>query len=178
MIRESTPAYRPDATPTRGMGAIPGCLRDYDAAVRSAHPHYSFAALGPDAERVTRDHALADGLGERSPLAAVSDLGGSVLLLGCPLGHNTSLHLAEHRADLDHEFEQQGAPVLRGGEREWVAFETLAYEDADFADCAAAFAAAHPEHVTTGTVGAAAATLYDQPALVAFATEWLGENRG
>lgn len=177
-VREATPAYRPDATPTRAMGAIPDCLRDYDAAVRSAHPHYSFAALGPDAERVTHEHALANGLGESSPLAAVYELDGSVLVLGCSPGRNTSLHLAEHRADLDHEFERQGAPVLRDGDREWVEFETLAYEDGDFADCAAAFADAHPESVATGTVGAADATLYDQPALVDFAADWLGETRG
>jgi aminoglycoside 3-N-acetyltransferase len=176
-VRETTPAYRPDATPTRGMGAIPDCLRDYDAAVRSVHPHYSFAALGPDADRVTRDHALADGLGEDSPLASVYELDGSVLVLGCSLGRNTSLHLAEHRADLDHEFERQGAPLRVDGDREWVEFETLAYEDADFADCAAAFADAHPGRVDTGTVGAADATLYDQPALVDFAADWLGEHR-
>jgi aminoglycoside 3-N-acetyltransferase len=177
-IRETTPAYRPDATPPRGMGAIPECLRDYDAAVRSAHPHYSFAALGPDAHRVTHDHALANGLGEASPLAAVYELNGSVLMLGCSLGHNTSLHLAEHRADIDHEFERQGAPVRVDGEREWVEFQTLAYEDEDFGACAAAFADEHPEHATTGSVGAAEATLYDQPALVAFAAGWLTEHRG
>jgi aminoglycoside 3-N-acetyltransferase len=177
-IRAATPAYDPDATPTRAMGAIPDCLRDYDAAVRSAHPHYSFAALGPDADRVTRDHGLADGMGEGSPLAAVDELNGSVLVLGCPLGRNTSLHLAEHRADIDHEFERQGAPVRVDGEREWVEFQTLAYEDEDFGACAAALADEHPEHATTGSVGAAEATLYDQPALVAFAAGWLTEHRG
>ena len=155
------------------MGAIPKCLRNYDAAVRSAHPHYSFTALGPDAHRVTHNHALANGLGEVSPLAAVCELNGLVLMLGCSLGHNTSLHLAERRAALDRTSERQGAPVVRDGEREWVEFETLAHNDEDVADCAAAFAEAHPGHVAAGHIGAADATLYDQPALIDFAADWL-----
>lgn len=175
-IRERTPAYRPDATPTRGMGAIPDCLRDYDDAVRSDHPHYSFTARGAAAEAVTADHGLDFGLGEESPLAAVYERGGRVLVLGCDRGRNTSLHLAESRADVVSEVEN-GAPVVRGGEREWVAVTEGAYDDGDFAECATAFERERPEAAETGTVGEAEAVLYDQPTLVDFAAEWLAENR-
>jgi aminoglycoside 3-N-acetyltransferase len=176
-VRETTPAYRPDATPTRAMGAIPECLRDYDDAVRSDHPHYSFAALGADAHELTATHRLDAGLGEPSPLGAVYDRGGSVLVLGCDPGRNTSLHLAEHRADWAKPTAEAGAPVLVDGEREWVTYEELDHDDGDFAACAAAFADERPDAVATGTVGAADATLYDQRALVDFGETWLGERR-
>ncbi|MFC7234609.1 aminoglycoside N(3)-acetyltransferase [Halosegnis marinus] len=176
-VRAETPAYRPDATPTRGMGAIPDCLRDYDDAVRSDHPHYSFAALGPAAEAVTAGHALDFGLGEDSPLAAVYERGGRVLVLGCDRGRNTSLHLAEHRSEVALDTVESGAPVVHDGTREWVTFEALDVDDGDFADCAAAFERERPDAVSTGTVGEAEAVLYDQPVLVDFAAAWLAENR-
>lgn len=176
-IRTETPPYRPDATPTRGMGAIPECLRDYEVAVRSEHPHYSFAALGADAASVVTEHPLEAALGDGSPLDAVYEREGSVLLLGCDHDRNTSLHLAEHRADIAHTYEQEGAPVLRDGEREYVTYELLDMDDSDFGACGDAFAAAHPGCVATGTVGAADATLLDQRALVDFGVEWLSNNR-
>ena len=176
-IRESTPAYRPDATPTRGMGAIPECLRDYDDAVRSDHPHYSFTARGTDAEVVTDNHPLGSGLGPDSPLDAVYERDGSVLLLGVGHARNTSLHLAEHRADWSKSYSETGAPVLRDGEREWVSYRRLDFDDGDFADCGAAFEASHPDAVTHGQVGAADATLVDQRALVDFGVAWLSDNR-
>lgn len=176
-IRESRPAYRPDATPTRGMGAIPECLRDYDEAVRSDHPLYSVAAVGADAERVVETHRLETGLGPDSPLEAVYDLGGSVLTVGVDPGRNTSLHLAEQRADWSKPTVESGASMRVDGNREWVTFEELEYDDGDFADCSAAFEQAHSESVETGEVGAAAATLFDQRALVDFGVEWLSETR-
>jgi len=176
-IRATKPAYRPDVTPTRGMGAIPECLRDYGDAVRSDHPHYSFAALGADAEAITATHRLETGLGEASPLGAVYERGGSVLVLGCDPGRNTSLHLAEHRADWTQPTTESGAPVVVGGDRAWVTFEELDHDDGDFAACAAAFAEELPDSVATGTVGAADATLYDQRALVDFGEAWLSDHR-
>lgn len=174
-IRKTIPPYRPAVTPTRDVGAVPECFRTYPDVHRSRHPHYSFAAWGADADVIVAEHAFDHGLGENSPLADLYDHDADVLLLGTDHGVNTSLHLAEYRADLDIETTVYGAPVERDGERVWVECENLRVDASDFADLGADFERAVGSR--TGTVGAADARLADQPTLVEFAVGWLERNR-
>lgn len=176
-FREQVSPYRPAVTPCHRVGSIPDCFRSYPGVERSSHPLYSFAAWGADAAAVVADHPLDEGLGEGSPLAAVYDRDGYVLQLGTDHDTNTSLHLAEHRADWSKPTDDAGAPMLVDGEREWVEWTELATDADDFADCGAAFAEAHPEAVETGEVGVAASTLLDQPAMVDFGVEWFTGHR-
>ncbi len=175
-VRETMPAYRPEVTPTRGMGSVAECFRSYPGAVRSDHPIYSFAAWGKRAGYVAEGHELGYGMGEGSPLARLYDVGGRVLLLGVGHGRNTSLHLAEYRAGVTGECER-GAPVLVDGQRRWKTFPDVRVDDGDFADLGRAFERERPEAVESGRVGNASATLVDQVALVDFAVDWLRENR-
>lgn len=177
-IREETPPYRPAVTPTQGMGKIAECFRSCPAVHRSMHPQHSFAAWGADAKFVTEAHSLAYSLGEGSPLARVYDLDGDVLFLGTSHGTNTSLHLAEYRADIDLDTTTCASAMLVDGERQWVGFEDLAFDDEDFPDCGTAFEHAHSEAFETGTVGVCTAKLISQPTLVDFAVEWFESNRG
>jgi aminoglycoside 3-N-acetyltransferase len=176
-IREAIPPYRPAVTPTRGMGAISECFRSYPGVRRSDHPQVSFAAWGADADFVTEGHTFDYSLGEDSPIARVYELGGDVLYLGTTHASNTSLHLAEYRADLDLETETYAGAVLFDGRREWVTFEDIPLDDGDFPECGATFEHEHPDACETGAVGVGDATLLRQRPLVDFAVEWFEANR-
>lgn len=175
VVREERSPFRPAVTPTRSMGAIPECFRNYPGTVRSRHPETSFAAWGADAEAVVADHPYDDLMGEESPLAAVYDRDGDVLMLGTSWDRCTSLHLAEYRADFEKETFWNAAPVVEDGERVLVEYEDVVADDSEFPEIGAAFEEA--VGVTRGEVGAAEATLVDQPSLVDFGVEWMSEHR-
>ncbi|MBX7256265.1 MAG: AAC(3) family N-acetyltransferase [Candidatus Hydrogenedentes bacterium] len=176
VIRESLPAYDPDLTPTRSMGSIPECFRKQTGVVRSAHPHVSFAARGPHASAVVSEHSLAYGLGEGSPLARIYELDGWVLLLGVGHENNTSLHLAEHRADYAAKrVVTQWAPIRKDDQRVWVSFDGLNCDSSDFDSLGRAFN--ETGQAVFGNAGAAAAVLMRQRALVDYAIRWFEANR-
>ncbi|MFW6448057.1 MAG: aminoglycoside N(3)-acetyltransferase [Halobacteriota archaeon] len=176
-IIDRRPPFRPAVTPSRGVGAVPECLRTYPDAHRSRHPTVSFAARGPDAEAILADHPFDHGLGEDSPLAEVYDRDGRVLLLG--VGHevNTALHLAEHRTTgLGMTTSSYPVPVVIDGETRRIELTELDVSTEDFPAVGADFEAAHD--VTNGSVGAADALLLDQRELVDFAVDWFEDHRG
>lgn len=177
LIRQEMPPFRPDLTETREMGRIPETFRKQEGVLRSNHPQTSFAAWGKHAHRTITDHILGEGLGERSPLARIYDLAGSVLLLGIGHERNTSLHLAEYRASFPGKrFVTTAAPLLVDGERRWVTFQELDFNDEDFPQIGAAFAEA-TGLVRQGKVGQANAMLMPQRPLVNFAVGWMEKNR-
>src|SRR3954471_17749092 len=62
VVREHLPAFDPARSPSV-LGAVPELVRSWPGARRSDHPQYSFAAVGPTAERVCAGHRLHSGLG-------------------------------------------------------------------------------------------------------------------
>jgi aminoglycoside 3-N-acetyltransferase len=177
IIRQTMPAFDPDFTPTRGMGRIAETFRKQAGALRSDHPHVSFTARGKQAEFITGSHGLHFGLGEDSPLARVYELKGWILLLGVGHEYNTSIHLAEFRADFPGKKEiQQGAPVLQDGVRRWVKLNELEEKSEDFEEIGKAYQKSAGK-ILTGQVGNAQVELIPQQDLVDFSVEWMSENR-
>ena len=177
VIRAAMPAFRADLTPTRQMGAIPETFRHQRDVLRSNHPHTSFAARGPLAHTITKEHPLGCMFGERSPLARLYELNAWVLLLGVNHGNNTSLHLAESRARFPaKQFHIEGAPVLVNGQRQWVTFEDMMTDDDDFGALGEDFAR------DTGAerrvqLGNATLRLVQQREIVDYGVRWLEQHR-
>ncbi len=175
-LRAELPAYDPYLTPTRSMGAVVECFRQLRATVRSDHPTQSFAAHGPRADAIVRDHRFDDGFGETSPLATLYDLDAQVLLLGVGHANNTSLHLAEHRGDWHPKtYAPASAPMLVDGTRRWVTVEELEPNEDDFDQIGAALADTDIESV--GPVGVGHGRLMRQRTAVDFAAAWMSEHR-
>ena len=175
-IRDHTPAYNPLTTPTRGMGVVPELFRTWPGSVRSAHPAFSLAALGPEAEDLVADHALEEDTGDRSPLGKLYELDGHVLLLGVGHGNNTSLHLAEHRAEYAGKRNlRTGSAVLVDGQRQWLAYETLDTNPDDFCQIGAAFDSAH--NIAVQQINGAEVRFFRQRLVVDFAIAWMKQHR-
>lgn len=175
-IRHTMPAYDADLTPTRGMGAVPESFRKQRGVLRSVHPAVSFAAWGPHAQAITEGHTLDFGLGEGSPLARLYDLEGWVLLLGVGHRNNTSLHLAECRADYPGKSVITcGARLTVDGERHWVQYQEVDFDASDFEQVGEEFERMNPGR--RGHIARASARLVPQRPIVDYAARWFAAHR-
>jgi aminoglycoside 3-N-acetyltransferase len=176
VLRAEMPPFDPAVSSTRQMGAIVDAVLRWPGTVRGPHPHVSLAAHGPLAASIVAPHPLDAGLGDASPMGRLYDLDAHVLLLGVGHGNNSSLHLAEARADFPGKaFYDEGAAVLVDGERRWVTFRDLDTDDSDFVAVGAAFEATGA--ATVGPAGNGEARLMRQRALVDFAVADLKRRR-
>lgn len=99
------------------------------------------------------------GLRERSPRARVHDIDDDLPSLGTSHATSTSLHLAEHRADLGLDTVTHAGTALVDGEREWVQWTDVDLIDEWVPDRGATFGREHPDPFETGRVGVGDAKL-------------------
>lgn len=175
-IRDEWPAYDKDITPTNTMGAVAEMFRKWPGAVRSDHPARSVAAWGKHAGYLTRDHDLSNIFGEGSPIGKLYELDGYVLLIGVGYDKNTSIHLADVRAEYPgkHDCTEHSA-IIENGERVWKAYDTLFVDGEDFVQIGEAFESVHP--VKKATLGNAVIRYMRQRDIVDFAVDWIEKNR-
>ena len=177
-IRKTMPVFDPALTPTRGVGVIPEVFRKQKGVIRSGHPQVSFAARGKYAEYITSDHNLEYAFGEKSPLGKIYELDGYILLLGAGHANNTSLHLAEYRADYPSKIEEaSGLPLMVSGRRKWVDITDIKSYTDDFEDIGSAFSRSNDVTVREAKIGQSKSQLFRQRELVDFAVKWMEANR-
>ncbi|NCC77433.1 MAG: GNAT family N-acetyltransferase [Clostridia bacterium] len=174
LIRDLTPAFDPQTTPLRRMGAIADCFWHYPGVLRSNHPLDSFIARGPEAAGLVATQPLEAGLGEQSPTAKLYDLDAHVLLLGVDYDNCTVMHLAEYRSRSRISV-RQGSAIFEYGQRVWREYQDLALDSDEFI---------HPGRllddsvrVSKGKIGLADCHLFKVRDAVDETANWLRVNR-
>ena len=105
--------FDPRSTPCPAMGVTADSFWRLPGVLRSDSPN-AFAALGPFAEFITSPHPLSPPHGPDCPVGRVWEHGGSVLLLGVGHDGNTTVHLAEHMADVRYR-RRKHATIMQDG---------------------------------------------------------------
>lgn len=94
-VTASAPCFSAAETPCC-TGALPEFFRGFPGTVRSMHPTHSVCAFGSMAEEMTENHRLDNTpVGQNSPFRLLPKVGGKILMLGCGLRPNTSMHGVE-----------------------------------------------------------------------------------
>jgi len=176
IIRDNWPAYDKRITPTNTMGAVAECFRTYPGTLRTDHPARSVSANGKNAEYITSHHDLSDIFGETSPLGKLYELDASVLLIGVGYDKNTSIHLADVRAEYPskHNTTEHSA-IMENGQRVWKAYDTLYVDGEDFDELGKAFESEC--NVNKAMLGNAQLRFMNMRELVDFAVRWIEANR-
>jgi aminoglycoside 3-N-acetyltransferase len=94
-VTRRSPTFDVRHTPSN-VGTIPEYFRTRLGTRRSVHPTHSVCAVGPRAAELLDEHPLDDTpCGSHSPFHKLCDVNGQLLMLGCGLFANTSMHAIE-----------------------------------------------------------------------------------
>jgi aminoglycoside 3-N-acetyltransferase len=175
--RLGMPAFDKASTPS-GMGAISEALRTTDGAVRSAHPQSSFAAIGPEANLLMADHPLECHLGPDSPLGKLTKMNAQVLMIEVGYWAFTGFHLAEYLYTPHppmRKYACVAAAAAADGDGRWEEYDDVVLDDQKFEDIGESME--EKVAVRRGKVGRAQCRLVPLHDAVAFAAEWMAQDR-
>ena len=103
-VTPEQPLFDVRFTPSN-VGALPEYFRTRPGTVRSIHPTHSVCGVGPlAAELLDRHIEDRTPCGPRSPFHLLPEYGGQILMLGCGLRPNTSMHAVEELAEPPYLF--------------------------------------------------------------------------
>ena len=187
---DSLPVFDPFQSPSEGMGALAELVRTQRDAVRSTHPHTSFAAIGRYAVELMKHHEIGSHLGWESPVGKLYDADADSLLLGLDYHQGcTMIHMAEYvvtrkmGADKSpiKSREYRARTSADGAPGEWQTFADLDVDDGDFKEIGVAFEAEQMEEgspdLRIGIVGSAYSRLVRSRRIVEFAAGWMEAHR-
>jgi aminoglycoside 3-N-acetyltransferase len=106
-VGREQPVFDVRSTPTC-VGAIPEYFRRMEGTVRSLHPTHSVCGQGPLTAELFSNHSMdTTPCGPNSPFNRLREFGGQVLMLGCGMLRNTSVHAVEEVAGAPYLFEAE-----------------------------------------------------------------------
>lgn len=89
------------------VGYLNETFRTEFDVIRSIHPTHSVCAIGKYAREITKYHELDNTpCGKNSPFSLLPEFNGKILMLGCGLKPNTSMHAIEEHFIPDYLFGQ------------------------------------------------------------------------
>jgi aminoglycoside 3-N-acetyltransferase len=110
----------PDLHDTRltpsNVGAIPEHFRTRPGTARSVHPTHSVCGVGPQVARLFARHHLDNTpCGPNSPFNRMIDLGAKIVMLGCGLRPNTTMHALEEYVVPPYLFDEARTYTITDG---------------------------------------------------------------
>ncbi len=98
-VNRDNPVFDVKNTPSC-IGAISEYFRKCEGVIRSLHPTHSVCGIGKNAKEILGHHLDTDTpVGANSPFSLLRKYNGKVLMLGCTLRPNTSMHGVEETAE-------------------------------------------------------------------------------
>jgi aminoglycoside 3-N-acetyltransferase len=113
--------FIPELQPDRNIGVIAQRLCSWPSSRRSAHPAYSFVAVGKHGDDLVRNYSLEDPL---LPIKRFLKPDPKVLAVGVGFDSVTAIHVAE-QLKLSAKFVRERALTFTSKERTWVDITAL-----------------------------------------------------
>src|SRR5690606_7869867 len=103
-VTREQPEFDLVRTPSN-VGTLAEYFRTRPGTIRSLHPTHSICGTGKRTAELLADHARDfTPCGPHSPLTKLPEVGGQILMLGCSLRPNTSMHGVEELVEPPYLF--------------------------------------------------------------------------